>query len=143
MKTTLAKPETTTHDWKIVDATDQILGRIAVDIANALRGRHKPTYTPHVDTGDYVIVTNAEKIKLTGNKEEQKKYMFYSGYMGNEKYRSVSDFREKRPEFIIQNAVKGMLPKNKLASQMLKKLKVYKGAEHPHEAQQPSPLLSK
>ena len=143
MKTTLAKPETTTHDWKIVDATDQILGRIAVDIANALRGRHKPTYTPHVDTGDYVIVTNAEKIKLTGNKEEQKKYMFYSGYMGNEKYRSVSDFREKRPEFIIQNAVKGMLPKNKLASQMLKKLKVYKGSEHPHEAQQPSPLLSK
>jgi large subunit ribosomal protein L13 len=143
MKTTLAKPETTTHDWKIVDATDQILGRIAVDIANALRGRHKPTYTPHVDTGDYVIVTNAEKIKLTGNKEEQKKYMFYSGYMGNEKYRSVADFREKRPEFIIQNAVKGMLPKNKLASQMLKKLKVYKGSEHPHEAQQPSPLLSK
>jgi len=143
MKTTLAKPETTTHDWKIVDATDQILGRIAVDIANALRGRHKPTYTPHVDTGDYVIVTNAEKIKLTGNKEEQKKYMFYSGYMGNEKYRSVADFREKRPEFIIQNAVKGMLPKNNLASQMLKKLKVYKGAEHPHEAQQPSPLLSK
>jgi large subunit ribosomal protein L13 len=143
MKTTLAKPETTTHDWKIVDASDQILGRIAVDIANALRGRHKPTYTPHVDTGDYVIVTNAEKIKLTGNKEEQKKYMFYSGYMGNEKYRSVADFREKRPEFIIQNAVKGMLPKNKLASQMLKKLKVYKGAEHPHEAQQPSPLLSK
>ena len=143
MKTTLAKPETTTHDWMIVDATDQILGRIAVDIANALRGRHKPTYTPHVDTGDYVIVTNAEKIKLTGNKEEQKKYMFYSGYMGNEKYRSVADFREKRPEFIIQNAVKGMLPKNKLASQMLKKLKVYKGAEHPHEAQQPSPLLSK
>ena len=143
MKTTLAKPETTTHDWKIVDATDQILGRIAVDIANALRGRHKPTYTTHVDTGDYVIVTNAEKIKLTGNKEEQKKYMFYSGYMGNEKYRSVADFREKRPEFIIQNAVKGMLPKNKLASQMLKKLKVYKGAEHPHEAQQPSPLLSK
>ena len=143
MKTTLAKPETTTHDWKIVDATDQILGRIAVDIANALRGRHKPTYTPHVDTGDYVIVTNAEKIKLTGNKEEQKKYMFYSGYMGNEKYRSVAEFREKRPEFIIQNAVKGMLPKNKLASQMLKKLKVYKGSEHPHEAQQPSPLLSK
>ena len=96
-----------------------------------------------MDTGDYVIVTNAEKIKLTGNKEEQKKYMFYSGYMGNEKYRSVADFREKRPEFIIQNAVKGMLPKNKLASQMLKKLKVYKGSEHPHEAQQPSPLLSK
>ncbi len=142
MKTTLAKPETTTHDWKIVDATDQILGSLAVEIANALRGRNKPTYTPHVDTGDYVIVTNADKIKLTGAKEEQKKYMFYSGYMGNEKYRSGADFREKRPEFIIQNAVKGMLPKNKLASQMLKKLKVYRGSEHPHDAQQPSPLLS-
>tara|TARA_A100001015_G_C15042944_1_gene741119 strand:+ start:2009 stop:2437 length:429 start_codon:yes stop_codon:yes gene_type:complete len=141
MKTTLAKPETTTHDWKIVDATDQILGRLAVQIANALRGRNKPTYTPHVDTGDYVIVTNAEKVKLTGSKEEQKKYMFYSGYMGNEKYRSVADFREKRPEFIITNAVKGMLPKNKLASQMLTKLKVYRGSEHPHEAQKPSPLI--
>ena len=141
MKTTLAKAETTTHDWKIVDATDQILGRLAVSIANALRGRNKPIYTPHVDTGDYVIVTNADKIKLTGNKEEQKKYMFYSGYMGNEKYRSVADFREKRPEFIITNAVKGMLPKNKLSSAMLKKLKVYRGEEHPHEAQKPTPLL--
>ena len=142
MKTTLAKKETVTHDWKIVDATDQILGRLAVSIANALRGRNKPTYTPHIDTGDYVIVTNADKIKLTGNKEEQKKYMFYSGYMGNEKYRSVADFREKRPEFIITNAVKGMLPKNKLSSAMLKKLKVYRGEEHPHEAQKPTPLLS-
>ena len=141
MKTTLSKAETTTHDWKIVDATDQILGRLAVSIANALRGRNKPTYTPHVDTGDYVIVTNADKIKLTGNKEEQKKYMFYSGYMGNEKYRSVADFREKRPEFIITNAVKGMLPKNKLSSAMLKKLKVYRGEDHPHEAQKPTPLL--
>ena len=141
MKTTLAKPETATHDWKIVDADGQILGRLAVSIANALRGRHKPTYTPHVDTGDYVVVINAEKIKLTGAKEEQKQYMFYSGYMGNEKYRNVADFREKRPEFIITNAVKGMLPKNKLARAMLKKLKVYKGSEHPHEAQQPSPLL--
>ena len=94
-----------------------------------------------MDTGDYVIVTNADKIKLTGNKEEQKKYMFYSGYMGNEKYRSVADFREKRPEFIITNAVKGMLPKNKLSSAMLKKLKVYRGEEHPHEAQKPTPLL--
>ncbi|MBN38550.1 MAG: 50S ribosomal protein L13 [Opitutae bacterium] len=141
MKTTLARPETATHDWKIVDATDQILGRLAVTIANALRGRNKPIYTPHVDTGDYVIVLNADKIKLTGSKEDQKKYMFYSGYMGGEKYRTVSDFREKRPEFIITNAVKGMLPKNKLASAMLKKLKVYRGSEHPHEAQQPSPLI--
>jgi large subunit ribosomal protein L13 len=141
MKTTLARPETATHDWKIVDATDQVLGRLAVTIANALRGRNKPIYTPHVDTGDYVIVINADKVKLTGSKEEQKKYMFYSGYMGGEKYRTVADFREKRPEFIITNAVKGMLPKNKLANAMLSKLKVYRGSEHPHEAQQPSPLI--
>lgn len=140
MKTTLAKAETTTHEWKIVDAKDQILGRLAVSIANSLRGRDKPTYTPHVDTGDFVVVINASKIKLTGAKEEQKKYMFYSGYMGGEKYRNVADFREKRPEFIIMNAVKGMLPKNKLASRMLKKLKVYPGEEHPHSAQQPTPL---
>jgi large subunit ribosomal protein L13 len=129
MKTTLARPETATHDWKIVDATDQVLGRLAVTIANALRGRNKPIYTPHVDTGDYVIVINADKVKLTGSKEEQKKYMFYSGYMGGEKYRTVADFREKRPEFIITNAVKGMLPKNKLANAMLSKLKVYRGSE--------------
>ena len=140
MKTTLARTESTTHDWKIVDADNQILGRLAVLIANALRGRNKPIYTPHVDTGDYVIVINAEKIKLSGSKEEQKKYMFYSGYMGNEKYRYLSDFREKRPEFIITNAVKGMLPKNKLSAAMLKKLKVFRGSAHPHEAQQPSPL---
>ena len=132
MKTTLAKAETTTHGWKIVDAKDQILGRLAVSIANTLRGRDKPTYTPHV--------INADKVKLTGSKEDQKKYMFYSGYMGGEKYRSVADFRENRPEFIITNAVKGMLPKNKLSSRMLTKLKVYAGEEHPHAAQQPSQL---
>ncbi len=142
MKTTLAKAETTTHGWKIVDAKDQILGRLAVTIANSLRGRDKPTYTPHVDTGDFVIVINADKVKLTGAKEEQKKYMFYSGYMGSEKYRNVADFRKNRPEFIITNAVKGMLPKNKLASRMLTKLKVYSGEDHPHSAQQPTPLAS-
>jgi large subunit ribosomal protein L13 len=140
MKTTVSKKENVTPGWKIVDAKDQILGRLAVKIANTLRGRDKAIYTPHVDTGDFVIVVNADKVKLTGSKEEDKKYMFYSGYMGNEKYRSVADFREKRPEFIITNAVKGMLPKNKLASQMLKKLRVYSGEEHPHSAQQPSPL---
>ena len=140
MKTTVAKKENVTPGWKIVDAKDQILGRLAVKIANTFRGRDKAIYTPHVDTGDFVIVVNADKVKLTGSKEEDKKYMFYSGYMGNEKYRSVADFREKRPEFIITNAVKGMLPKNKLASQMLKKLRVYSGEEHPHSAQQPSPL---
>ena len=142
MKTTLAKAETTTHGWRIVDAKDQILGRLAVTIANSLRGRDKPTYTPHVDTGDFVIVINADKVKLTGAKEEQKKYMFYSGYMGSEKYRNVADFRKNRPEFIITNAVKGMLPKNKLASRMLTKLKVYRGEDHPHTAQQPTPLAS-
>ncbi len=142
MKTTLAKKETVTHDWKIVDASGQILGRLAVQIANALRGRNKPTYTPHVDTGDYVVVINADKVKLTGSKEEQKQYMFYSGYMGNEKYRTVADFRENRPEFIITNAVKGMLPRNKLSSGMLTRLRVFAGEDHPHSAQQPSPLQS-
>ena len=140
MKTTVAKTGEVERKWRIVDASGQILGRLAVQVANVLRGRDKPIYTPHVDTGDFVIVINAEKVKLTGNKEEQKKYMFYSGYMGGEKYRNVSDFREKRPEFIITHAVKGMLPKNKLAQAMLTKLKVYRGSEHPHEAQQPTPL---
>ena len=142
MKTTLAKKESVERDWKIVDASGKILGRLAVDIANALRGRTKPTFTPHVDTGDHVIVLNADKIKLTGSKEEQKKYMFYSGYMGNEKYRNVADFRENRPEFIITNAVKGMLPKNKLSRGMLTRLRVFRDDAHPHEAQQPTPLYS-
>jgi len=142
MKTTLAKKETVTHDWKIVDASGLILGRLAVQIANALRGRNKPTYTPHVDTGDYVVVINAEKVKLSGSKEDQKQYMFYSGYMGSEKYRTVADFRENRPEFIITNAVKGMLPRNKLSSGMLTRLRVFRGEEHEHEAQKPAPLLS-
>ena len=140
MKTTLAKAETTTHGWKIVDAKDQILGRLAVSIANTLRGRDKPTYTPHVDTGDFVVVINASKVKLTGSKEEQKKYMFYSGYMGGEKYRNVADFRENRPEFIIMNAVKGMLPKNKLGDALYRNLHVYLGTEHPHVGQQPAAL---
>ena len=141
MKTTLAKVGAETdRNWRIVDASDQILGRLAVQVANALRGRDKPIYTPHIDAGDYVVVINAEKVKLSGNKEEQKQYMFYSGYMGGEKYRNVADFREKRPEFLIMNAVKGMLPKNKLSSQLLKKLRIYVGSEHPHEAQSPQPL---
>ncbi len=140
MKTTLAKADEVEHKWRVVDASEQVLGRLAVKIADALRGRDKPVYTPHVDTGDFVVVVNAEKVKLTGNKEEQKQYMFYSGYMGGEKYRSVADFREKRPEFLITNAVKGMMPKNKLANAMLTKLRVYAGPEHPHEAQQPEPM---
>lgn len=140
MKTTLAKKEELERKWFVVDASDKILGRMAVRIANVLRGRHKPIYTPHIDAGDFVVVVNAEKVALTGKKEEQKQYMFYSGYVGNEKYRSVADFRAKRPTFIIENAVKGMMPKNRLAQQMLKKLKIYAGPEHPHEAQNPQPL---
>ncbi|MEM0966725.1 MAG: 50S ribosomal protein L13 [Verrucomicrobiota bacterium] len=140
MKTTVAKTAEIDRRWYLVDASGETLGRLAVRIANVLRGRHKPSYTPHVDTGDYVVVINTEKVQLSGKKEEQKKYMFYTGYMGNEHYRSVADFREKRPEFLVENAVKGMLPKNKLAREMIKKLKVYSGETHPHEAQQPAPF---
>src|SRR5690625_4797634 len=140
MKTFLARKETVEPQWYVVDASGQVLGRLAVKIANILRGRNKPTYTPHVDTVDFVVVINADKVQLTGKKEEQKKYMFYSGYLGGVSHRSVRQMREKRPEFIIQNAVKGMLPKNRLAREMLSKLKVYAGSEHPHEAQQPTSL---
>ncbi len=140
MKTTLPKQEELERKWFVVDASDKVLGRMSVKIADILRGRHKPIYTPHMDTGDFVVVINAEKVAVTGNKEEQKLYMFYSGYVGNEKYRSLADFREKRPDFIIEHAVKGMLPKNRLARQMLKKLKIYAGPEHPHEAQNPETL---
>ena len=140
MKTTLAKPGELEQKWYLVDAEGQTLGRLAVKIANVLRGRNKPTYTPHVDTGDYVVVINASKVVVSGKKEEQKEYMFYSGWVGNEKYRTVADFRENRPEFLIENAVKGMLPKNRLARQMLTKLRVFGGAEHTHAAQQPEAL---
>jgi len=137
MKTFLAKKETTKRDWVIVDAKDQVLGRLAVKVANLLRGRDKPTYTPHVDTGNFVVVINADKIVLTGKKNEQKKYMFYSGYVGGEKYLSVAQMQERLPDFVVKHAVKGMLPKNRLASKMLTKLRVFAGEEHPHEAQQP------
>jgi large subunit ribosomal protein L13 len=137
MNTTLAKKETVTRNWYVVDATDQILGRLAVRIANVLRGRHLANYTPHVDTGDFVVVINADKIRVTGKKEEQKDYMFYAGFIGSVKHRSLSDFRKSRPSFIIHHAVKGMLPKNRLADRMLTRLKVYAGEEHPHSAQEP------
>ena len=140
MKTTLAKQADLQKQWYIIDAEGQVLGRLAVKIANILRGRHKPIYTPHLDTGDFVIVINAAKVVVTGKKEEDKQYMFYSGYMGNEKYRNLSDFRAKRPAFIIEHAVKGMLPKNRLARKMLTKLKIYADADHPHEAQNPEVL---
>lgn len=140
MKSTLAKKEAVEHKWYIVDASDKVLGRLAVKIADVLRGRHKPTYTPHVDTGDYVVVINADKIVVTGKKEENKQYMFYTGYRGNEYRRNVKDFREKRPEFIIHHAVRGMLPKNRLADQMMKKLRIFAGGDHTHSAQNPKPL---
>ncbi len=140
MKSFLAKPADIERTWYVVDATDKVLGKLAVTVSNILRGRNKPTYTPQVDTGDYVIIVNAEKVALTGKKDEQKTYMFYSGWMGNEKYRSVQDMRENKPAFVIEHAVKGMLPKNRLARQMLKKLKIFAGPEHPHEAQNPVSL---
>ena len=140
MKTFLAKKETVQPKWHIVDAKGQVLGRLAVKIANVLRGRHKPSYTPHVDTGDYVIVVNAEKVALTGKKEEQNSYMFFSGFVGGESYSSMAQQRARRPEFIIEHAVKGMLPKNRLARTMLKKLRVFAGPNHTHVAQNPQPL---
>ncbi|MGJ3242120.1 MAG: 50S ribosomal protein L13 [Opitutales bacterium] len=140
MKTTLAKPADTKPEWFVVDADGETLGRLSVRIANVLRGRHKPTYTPHVDTGDGVIVINAEKVRVSGRKEDQKTYMFHSGYFGNEKYVTLSEFRGRRPDFIIEHAVKGMLPRNKLARHMIRKLKIYAGSEHPHAAQEPKPL---
>ena len=135
MKTFLVKKEAVQPKWFVVDAKDQVLGRLAVRIANTLRGRHKPTYTPNVDTGDFVVVVNAEKVKLTGNKETQKEYMSYSGWKGGERYRSVEEVRTKHPERLIEHAVKGMIPKNRLGRQLLTKLKVYAGPTHPHAAQ--------
>lgn len=140
MKSYLAKKGEIEPKWFVVDAQGQTLGRLSVIIANILRGRHKPTFTPHTDTGDCVVVINAEKIKVSGKKETDKQYMFYSGYVGNEKYVSLQEFRQRKPQFIIEHAVKGMLPKNKLATQQLKKLKIYAGSSHPHEAQSPEPL---
>ena len=140
MKTILAKKEDVQPKWFVVDASGQVLGRLAVRIANTLRGRNKTTYTPHVDTGDFVIVVNAEKVILTGKKEEQNSYMFFNGYVGRERHLSLEEMRRRHPEFIIEHAVKGMLPKNRLARRMITKLKVYAGAEHPHAAQNPQPL---
>lgn len=142
MKTTLAKtPNDTEKKWYVVDAAGKTLGRLSVQIAAILRGRHKPTYTPHVDTGDFVVVINADKVALSGAKEENKTYMFYTGWVGTAYRRSVADMRARRPEFLIMHAVKGMLPKNRLASAMLKKLKIYAGPEHPHAAQNPVAII--
>ena len=137
MKTFLAKKETVQPKWYLIDAEGQVLGRLAVKAANIIRGRHKASYTPHVDTGDYVVIINAEKVALTGKKEEQNKYMFFSGFVGGESYRKLSDMRKQHPEFIIEHAVKGMLPKNRLAAKMLTKLRVFAGSDHSHVAQNP------
>ncbi len=140
MKTYLAKKETVQPKWYLIDAEGQVLGRLAVKVANIIRGRTKASYTPHVDTGDFVIVINASKVVLTGKKEEVTEYMTFSGYVGGEKYRKLTDVRAKKPDFIIMQAVKGMLPKNRLAAKMLTKLRVFPGTEHPHAAQNPIKL---
>jgi len=140
MKTFSAKPETVKRDWYVIDAENKVLGRLATEIARRLRGKHKAEYTPHVDTGDYIIVINADKIAVTGNKETDKMYHHHTGYPGGLKTISLDKQRIKAPERIIETAVKGMLPKNPLGRAMFRKLKVYAGAEHGHQAQQPQTL---
>jgi len=140
MKTYTPKREHIERRWYVVDADDRVLGRMATEIARVLRGKHKPMYTPHLDTGDYVVVINAEKVRLTGNKAELKTYFRHSGYIGGEKHIPFKTMIAEHPERVITLAVKGMLPKNNLGRLMRKKLKVYAGPEHPHEAQQPEPL---
>ena len=137
MKTLSLRKEDATHDWFIVDASDKILGRLATKIADRIRGKDKPTFTPHTDGGDYVVVINAEKIKVTGAKFEDKKYYTHSLYPGGLKTRTFREMNERFPERIIEEAVKGMLPKNKLGKSMIKKLKVFSGPDHEHESQQP------
>lgn len=136
------KKEEVEREWFVIDGEGEIVGRLATQIATVLRGKHKPTYTPHVDTGDNIIIVNADKVRFTGLKEAQKSYQRYSGYPGGQKSRTVAEMRVKKPQAIIEKAVRGMLPKNKLGRAMFKKLFVYAGAEHPHAAQQPKTLNS-
>jgi large subunit ribosomal protein L13 len=140
MKTYSAKPGEITREWYLVDAEGKTLGRLATQIADTLRGKQKPQFTPHVDTGDFVIVVNAEKIRVTGNKLDQKRYYRHSGYPGGLRSRTLREQLERRPTEVLRVAVKGMLPKNRLARQQITKLKIYAGPEHPHEAQNPKPL---
>jgi len=140
MSTEIAKQSEIKRDWHVVDLEDQVLGRAASQIARVLRGKHKAIYSPSVDTGDFVVVVNAEKLKLTGNKVSDKMYYSHSGYPGGLRSANAATMLEKKPEDVIRKAVKGMLPKNRLGRQMLKKLKVYSGPEHPHKAQQPKEL---
>src|SRR5262245_28249291 len=140
MKTFTATPNDVTHGWHVVDASGVPLGRLASAVAQLIRGKHKPTFTPHLDGGDFVVVVNASKVKLTGRKAEQKEYFRHTGYMGHERFTAVATLLAKHPDRVIEKAVYGMLPKNSLSKQRLRgKLKVYAGAEHPHQAQQPKP----
>jgi large subunit ribosomal protein L13 len=143
MKTFSAKPHEVKRDWYIIDASDKVLGRLAVEIARRLRGKHKPEFTPHVDTGDYIVVINAEKVRVTGRKAEQKMYYRHSQYPGSLKTTSFTKLQKKFPTRIIEKAVKGMLPKGPLGSAMYRKLKVYAGEQHPHAAQQPQALQTR
>jgi len=140
VKTYSAKKGELTRDWYVVDAEGQVLGRLATQIADRLRGKGKPAYTPHVDTGDFVVVVNAEKIAVTGNKLDAKMYYRHSGYPGGLKQRSLREQLDRRPTEVLRKAVKGMLPKNRLANQQITKLKIYAGPDHPHEAQAPKPF---
>ena len=140
MKTPLPKIDDIEKKWYVVDASNKVLGRLASQIAIRLRGKHRPDYTPHLDTGDFIIVINADKVRLTGRKLDQKMYYRHSGYLGGLKSMTAKQMLEKKPEEVIRLAVKRMLPKNKLARHQLKKLKIYRGSEHPHQAQMPEPL---
>lgn len=140
MKTFSAKPAEVKRDWYVIDADDKTLGRLSTEIARRLRGKHKPVYTPHVDTGDYIIVVNAEKVRVTGSKEKNKVYYHHTGYIGNMRAITLGRMRQTHPERIIEIAVKGMLPKNSLGRDMFRKLRVYAGTEHNHQAQQPQAL---
>ena len=139
-RTISARPADVERKWYIVDAENQVVGRLATQVAHVLRGKHRTNYTPHVDVGDFVIVINADKARFTGSKETAKQYFSYSGYPGGQRLESPKDIRARKPEFILEHAIKGMLPKGALGRDMFRKLKVYAGSEHPHEAQQPEPL---
>lgn len=140
MKSYLAKPREVERKWYVVDASDQIVGRLAANVASVLRGKHKATYTPNVDTGDYVIIINADKVRLSGNKDIKKEYLHYSGYPGGDHRTPYKEMLEKHPERILQKAIKGMLPNNTLGRQMYRKLHVYAGPDHKHQAQMPEEL---
>lgn len=143
MSTFMARPGEVAQRWHLIDATDQVVGRLAVAIARILMGKHRPEYTPHVDTGEFVVVVNAEKVRFTGKKMQTKTYQWYTGYPSGLKTRTVEEMLKKRPEMVLREAVRRMLPKNRLARKQLRKLKIYAGPDHPHQAQQVQPLTLK